>query len=151
MGCCARAGLPLRWWRLSIGLLSTCAAQAIHAWPPWGSFALALPFFTPSCAPPLQCPARFSTRSCPFPPPPPVVFFLKSVPCPQSHQVSRGFEPRSLDSESRVLTVTPRDHLDDLEDMEALSTRLASVVVVDGAHGGGQRVVPMRCCKVKSR
>ena len=26
-------------------------------------------------------------------------------------QVSRGFEPRTLDSESRVLTVTPRDHL----------------------------------------
>ena len=26
-------------------------------------------------------------------------------------QVSRGFEPRSLDSESRVLTVTPRDQL----------------------------------------
>ena len=26
-------------------------------------------------------------------------------------EVSRGFEPRSLDSGSRVLTVTPRDHL----------------------------------------
>ena len=25
------------------------------------------------------------------------------------HEVPRGFEPRSLDSESRVLTVTPRD------------------------------------------
>merc|ERR1712155_118592 len=29
----------------------------------------------------------------------------------RSTQVSRGFEPRSLDSESRVLTVTPRDQL----------------------------------------
>ena len=27
------------------------------------------------------------------------------------HEVPRGFEPRSLDSESRVLTVTPRDQL----------------------------------------
>ena len=27
------------------------------------------------------------------------------------NEVSRGFEPRSLDSGSRVLTVTPRDHL----------------------------------------
>ena len=27
------------------------------------------------------------------------------------HKVSRGFEPRSLNSESRVLTVTPRDQL----------------------------------------
>ena len=27
---------------------------------------------------------------------------------PQSQQASRGFEARSLDSESRVLTVTPR-------------------------------------------
>ena len=26
-------------------------------------------------------------------------------------EVPRGFEPRSLDSESRVLTVTPRDQL----------------------------------------
>ncbi len=26
-------------------------------------------------------------------------------------KVPRGFEPRSLDSESRVLTVTPRDQL----------------------------------------
>ena len=30
---------------------------------------------------------------------------------PHAQQVSRGFEPRSLDSESRVLTVTPRDQL----------------------------------------
>ena len=30
---------------------------------------------------------------------------------PADTQVSRGFEPRSLDSESGVLTVTPRDHL----------------------------------------
>ena len=29
-----------------------------------------------------------------------------------SREVSRRFEPRSLDSESRVLTVTPRDQLD---------------------------------------
>ena len=28
-----------------------------------------------------------------------------------NHKVPRGFEPRSLDSESRVLTVTPRDQL----------------------------------------
>ena len=27
------------------------------------------------------------------------------------HEVPRGFEPRSLDPESRVLTVTPRDQL----------------------------------------
>ena len=27
------------------------------------------------------------------------------------HEGPRGFEPRSLDSESRVLTVTPRDQL----------------------------------------
>ena len=27
------------------------------------------------------------------------------------HEVPRGFEPGSLDSESRVLTVTPRDQL----------------------------------------
>ena len=27
------------------------------------------------------------------------------------HEVPRGCEPRSLDSESRVLTVTPRDQL----------------------------------------
>ena len=26
-------------------------------------------------------------------------------------KVLRGFEPRSLDSESKVLTVTPQDHL----------------------------------------
>ena len=30
---------------------------------------------------------------------------------PDHHKVPRGFEPRSLDSESRVLTVTPRDQL----------------------------------------
>ena len=29
----------------------------------------------------------------------------------RGHEVLRGFEPRSLDSESRVLTVTPRDQL----------------------------------------
>ena len=29
-------------------------------------------------------------------------------------QVSHGFEPRSLDSESRVLTVTPRDQLQEM-------------------------------------
>ena len=29
----------------------------------------------------------------------------------ECHKVSHGFEPRSLDSESRVLTVTPRDQL----------------------------------------
>ena len=29
----------------------------------------------------------------------------------RGHEVPRGFEPRSLDSESRVLTVTPRDQL----------------------------------------
>ena len=29
----------------------------------------------------------------------------------QSKKTSRGFEPRSLDSESRVLTVTPRSQL----------------------------------------
>ena len=29
---------------------------------------------------------------------------------PQSQQASRGFEPQSLDSESRVLAVTPRGH-----------------------------------------
>ena len=29
----------------------------------------------------------------------------------ECHKVSRGFEPRSLDSESRVLAVTPRDQL----------------------------------------
>ena len=30
---------------------------------------------------------------------------------PQSQQASRGFEPRLLDSESRVLTVTPRGQM----------------------------------------
>ena len=29
----------------------------------------------------------------------------------ESKKVLRGFEPRSLDSESRVLTVTPRDQM----------------------------------------
>ena len=29
----------------------------------------------------------------------------------RGHEVPRGFEPRSLDSESSVLTVTPRDQL----------------------------------------
>ena len=31
---------------------------------------------------------------------------------PERKKASRGFEPHSLDSESRVLTVTPRDLLD---------------------------------------
>ena len=34
-----------------------------------------------------------------------------SRPTDFREKVSRGFEPRSLDSESRVLTVTPRDQL----------------------------------------
>ena len=42
-----------------------------------------------------------------------------------SSEVLRGFEPRSLDSESRVLTVTPRDHgvLHRLADTDRLRPR----------------------------
>ena len=36
---------------------------------------------------------------------------LVSLAPTQDGEVFRGFEPRSLDSGSRVLTVTPRDHL----------------------------------------
>ena len=32
------------------------------------------------------------------------------------HEAPRGFEPRSLDSESSVLTVTPRDQLMEVTD-----------------------------------
>ena len=38
-------------------------------------------------------------------------------------EVPRGFEPRSLDSESRVLTVTPRDQLDMTNSRNSLGRR----------------------------
>ena len=41
----------------------------------------------------------------------------------QEQEVPRGFGPRSLDSESRVLTVTPRDQVSvDLQEMHNLHT-----------------------------
>ena len=35
----------------------------------------------------------------------------RATACPSEEKVPRGFEPRSLDSESGVLTVTPQDHV----------------------------------------
>jgi hypothetical protein len=41
----------------------------------------------------------------------------------QEQEVPRGFEPRSLDSESRVLTVTTQDQVSvDLQEMHNLHT-----------------------------
>ena len=37
----------------------------------------------------------------------------------KKQEVPRGFEPRSLDSESRVLTVTPRDQVMVLEPLKS--------------------------------
>ena len=99
--------------------------------------------FSPSLIPtllsrPLPCPAPFSPL-----PPAPLFPFLSSWRlrrAPRLHQVSRGFEPRSLDSESRVLTVTPRDHLDESERWDSTGTeRQRSLVCgwrADGRTGG---------------
>ena len=54
-------------------------------------------------------------------------------------KASRGFEPRSLDSESRVLTVTPRDQLD--TSSCSLQTAKGSATC-EGAPGGPSNGVP---------
>ena len=49
-------------------------------------------------------------------------------------KASRGFEPRSLDSESRVLTVTPRGHLNLFQaDTQSLFTQSIGATCVIGA------------------
>ena len=61
-------------------------------------------------------------------------------------QVSRGFEPRSLDSESRVLTVTPRDQLHSMQPRwqkppgHGLGPPPAPAA--RGGHGGSARAHP---------
>ena len=65
------------------------------------------------------------------------------------HEVSRGFEPRSLDSESRVLTITPRDHLGDYAAWISTGTRMARLVCVrwrpyGGAARGPEEILPAK-------
>ena len=98
------------------------AAAALQAWTAESARNASPPFIGCCGASPSPCPYSLLPFGLPLAPRPsplcaPIFSafaILSSQACscaPQPHQVSRGFEPRSLDSESRVLTVTPRDHL----------------------------------------
>ena len=147
LGCCACAGLPLQRWRSNVGLLRPCAKQAINVLVSLGNPCL-LPF--PYSNPPLSSLA-LPCSLLPSPPAPlfPFLSSWRLRRAPRLHQVSRGFEPRSLDSESRVLTVTPRDHLGDYAAWISTGTRMARLVCVrwrpyGGAARGPEEILPAK-------
>ena len=148
LGCCACAGLPLQRWRSNVGLLRPCAKQTSNWLVSLGEpLPSPLPLFQPSSLVP--CLALLPS---PLSPPAPLFPFISSWRlrrAPRLHQVSRGFEPRSLDSESRVLTVTPRDHLGDYAAWISTGTRMARLVCVrwrpyGGAARGPEEILPAK-------